>query len=114
MSASSSPPSSAWTVLAYTMSDEEKGAKSLHHTESRSATASSVEKLPIDSTEYIHGNAKQLDVALSLVAADGAANQALESEFSPKELRRLRWKLDRHLLPLLCLIYTGIRLSHAG
>lgn len=92
------------------MTDEEKGSTSLNRTDSKSgsASASSVEKLPIDSTEYIHGTTKQLDVALALVAGDSAANQALEAEFSADELRRLRWKLDRHLLPLLCLIYTGV------
>ena len=91
--------------------DNEKVIRtSLHFADSRTRSGtwqSSDEKLPTDSTEFIHGTAKQLDVALALVAADDSANKVLEAEFSADELRRLRWKLDRHLLPLLCLIYTG-------
>lgn len=89
---------------------DEKAIRTLHYTDSRTRSDtwhSSDEKLPTDSVEFIHGTAKQLDVALALVAADGSANEKLEAEFSADELRRLRWKLDRHLLPLLCLIYTG-------
>ncbi|KAI5118501.1 hypothetical protein M0805_004001 [Coniferiporia weirii] len=55
------------------------------------------------SHNYIHSELKELDVALMLVAghAEGAV-----TEFTSQELKRIRRKIDWHLLPLLCLIYT--------
>ena len=52
--------------------------------------------------ELIHGDLKQLDVGLKLVAGHSD-----EPEVSPQESKRLRRKIDRHLLPLLCAIYAG-------
>lgn len=60
------------------------------------------EKLPTDSTEFIHGDLRSLDVGMKLAAKHGA-----DPELSPQESARLRRKIDWHLLPLLCLIYTG-------
>ncbi|THH12134.1 hypothetical protein EW145_g185 [Phellinidium pouzarii] len=61
------------------------------------------EKAEKASVEYIYGDLKNLDVGLELVA--GVDEHA---EFSPQEAKRLRRKLDWHLLPMLCLIYTGM------
>lgn len=55
-----------------------------------------------DSVEHITADLRTLDVGLSLVAG-----HTDEPEISPQESKRLRRKIDRHLLPLLCFIYTG-------
>ena len=60
------------------------------------------EKQPIDSASTIHGDFSTLDVGLKL-----AAGHENDPDVSPLESARLRRKLDWHLLPLLCLIYTG-------
>lgn len=52
--------------------------------------------------ELLHGDYKSLDVGLALVAG-----HADEPELTPQESKRLRRKIDWHLLPMLCLIYTG-------
>ena len=54
------------------------------------------------SVEHIAADLKALDVGLSLVAG-----HTQDAEISPQESKRLRRKIDRHLLPLLCFIYTG-------
>lgn len=53
------------------------------------------------STEFVHGNLASLDVGLKLVT------NTEDEDFSPKEMKRLRRKIDCFILPLLCLIYTG-------
>lgn len=60
------------------------------------------EKHPSDSTEFIHGDISTFDVGMKLAAKLGD-----DPELSPQESARLRRKIDWHLLPLLCLIYTG-------
>lgn len=73
-------------------------------------TSSLDEKSPLDTDgveaggEYVvsGGRLKELDVALSF-----ALGHADDPDLSPAETARLRRKLDWHLLPLLCAIYTG-------
>ncbi|KAH8113932.1 MFS general substrate transporter [Phellopilus nigrolimitatus] len=53
------------------------------------------------STECIHGELKNLDVGLALITG------SIENgDLTPQEAKRLRRKIDWHLLPLLFLIYT--------
>ena len=60
------------------------------------------EKTSVSDAELIHGTYKSLDVGLKLVTGHSD-----EPEVSPEESKRLRRKIDRHLLPMLCVIYTG-------
>ncbi|KAL5522700.1 hypothetical protein ACEPAG_8718 [Sanghuangporus baumii] len=78
--------------------DRERAASSNDHSRSVSFID---EKTIAPGAEYIHGNLKHLDVALELVAGHSD-----EQEISPEESKRLRRKIDRYLLPLLCVIYT--------
>ena len=52
--------------------------------------------------EHIAADLKALDVGLTLVAGHGE-----DPDVSPQESKRIRRKIDRHLLPLLFLVYTG-------
>ena len=52
--------------------------------------------------QHVTADLRALDVGLALVAG-----HAEDPELSPQESKRLRRKIDRHLLPLLFLIYTG-------
>jgi hypothetical protein len=68
-----------------------------------SPTNSIDEKLPIDngSLECVANDVKNLDVAVSMAA--GHSDDIIDKEAD----RKLRWKIDLHLLPLLMFIYTG-------
>lgn len=61
------------------------------------------EKSPLDSgsLECVHNDVKNLDVAAAMAA--GHTDDTVDKE----EDRRLRLKIDWHLLPLLMFIYTG-------
>ena len=61
------------------------------------------EKCSFESTELVQGDLKTLNVGLILIV-----DRPGEDSLSPEESRRLRRKIDWHLLPLLCLIYTGV------
>ena len=52
--------------------------------------------------EHIAADLKAFDVGLALVAGHDE-----DPDISPLESKRLRRKIDRHLLPLLFLVYTG-------
>ena len=81
--------------------DREKN--SVIDTRAPSRDASSLdEKVPIDDLELIHGDFKRMDVGLRLVTGHSE-----EPEVPPGESKRIRRKIDWHLLPLLCIIYTG-------
>ncbi len=54
------------------------------------------------SIDVVHGELKSLDVGLALVA-----DRSEDADLSPQESKRLRRKIDWHLLPMLFLIYTG-------
>lgn len=54
-------------------------------------------------TEFIHDELKRLDIGLALLKG-----HTEDAAISPEESKRLRRKIDWHLLPLLCLIYTGL------
>ena len=54
------------------------------------------------STEHIHESIRRLDVGLVLLKG-----HTEDVAVTPEESKRLRRKIDWHLLPLLCLIYTG-------
>ena len=70
---------------------------------SEKQSRSSIEKVDVNtSQEYIHSGIKELDVTFTL-----AEQHAKDREYTPEENRRLRNKLDWHLLPLLCYIYMG-------
>ena len=56
-----------------------------------------------ESTEYITGSIQDLDVGLAL-----AAGHVNDSALDPAACGRLRRKLDWHILPLLCAVYTGM------
>ncbi|KAI5121702.1 hypothetical protein M0805_002095 [Coniferiporia weirii] len=75
--------------------------KSVHGTSRSNSFVDQKEKDGAASTEYIHSDLKNLDVGLALVAG-----HADEAELTPQESKRLRRKIDWHILPLLCLIYT--------
>ena len=60
------------------------------------------EKFGFDPTECMQVDLKALDVGLALIA-----DETNETPLSPYEAKRLCRKIDWHLLPLLCLIYTG-------
>lgn len=66
------------------------------------------EKICYDDAKLIHGELRTFDVGLALVAQD----HLKEPETSAEESVKLRRKIDWHLLPLLCLVYTGEPLSH--
>ena len=68
-----------------------------------SPTNSIDEKVPIDngSLECVHNDVKNLDVAVSMAA--GHSEDIIDKEAD----RKLRRKIDWHLLPLLMFIYTG-------
>ena len=51
--------------------------------------------------EYVHANLKDLDVGLSF-----AAGHYDEEHMTEEESNKLRRKIDKWLLPLLCLVYT--------
>ncbi|THG94563.1 hypothetical protein EW026_g6935 [Hermanssonia centrifuga] len=53
------------------------------------------------SIDVVHGELKSLDVGLALVA-----DRSEDADLSPQESKRLRRKIDWHLLPMLFLIYT--------
>lgn len=51
----------------------------------------------------VKADVRALDVAVEL-----AAGHTDDTEISPEEFRRLRFKLDKHILPLLGFIYAGM------
>lgn len=54
-------------------------------------------------SELVHDdNIKRLDVGLALLQG-----HTEDPPVSPEESKRIRRKIDWHLLPLLCMIYTG-------
>ncbi|KAJ3554235.1 hypothetical protein NM688_g3211 [Phlebia brevispora] len=60
------------------------------------------EKVRYDDIDLIHGDFKTLDVGLTLVV-----DQSDDTPLQAKDAKRLRRKIDWHLLPLLCMIYTA-------
>ncbi|KAF7798393.1 hypothetical protein EIP86_009614 [Pleurotus ostreatoroseus] len=62
------------------------------------------EKTSHDDVKLIHGNLKTFDVGLALAAQD----QLEEGDVSAGESARLCRKIDWHLLPLLCFVYTRL------
>lgn len=55
-----------------------------------------------DDGEHVQRVQSEVDVTVALVAAHGALNE----EITPEESRKLRIKLDWHLLPILFMLYT--------
>ena len=69
-----------------------------------STRSMSKEKLPSEnSLECVTGDFKRFDVAVAV-----AAGHASDGEIDKLADRRLRRKIDKHLLPLLFFIYCGM------
>ena len=77
--------------------------------EPAATTDGSEDKVSFDeqSATYISSDLKNLDVALSI-----AAHHTDERDLDPREACRLRRKIDWHIIPLLCAIYTGTLFIH--
>lgn len=66
------------------------------------------DKLDTSATGFLQGDLKALDVGLVLIV-----DRVDDPPVSPNESKRIRRKVDRHILPLLFFIYTGMSMLFA-